>query len=147
MRNEPALCLPSVHQRLNPRDTWKWHFLPHCRASPLKVSQTTAVALYEHSAISEDRDLKEPNEIPNDATNAWSQINRQKMHNFLEKRTHLCPKIRKTTSASVEDIIVNSPGNFNHLQRNMSKFYDALEANQPLRKGGLIPRTTPWQKK
>lgn len=60
----------------------------------------------------------------------------------MEKRTHLGPKIRKTTSVSVEDIIVNSPGNFNHLQRNLSIFYDALEANQLLRKGGLVRNYT-----
>ena len=120
------------------------NFLSHCRSIPLKVSQTTAVAQYDHSAILEDREFKEPDEIPNDATNACAFLCLlicDHLYGDKDSRAPFSEDCWRKTTASVGDIIVSSPGCFNHL-RDLSKFYDALGAKQLLRKGRLIRNYT-----
>ena len=104
------------------------NFLPQCRAIPLKVSQTTAVAQYDHSAILEGTELKEPQEI--------FLCLLIFDHLYGDKNSPLSEDCWRKTTASVEDIIVSSPGNFNHLG-DLYKFY-ASEANQLLRNGASI---------
>ena len=105
------------------------HFLPQCRAIPLKVSQTTAVAQYDHSAILEGTEFKEPQQI--------FLCLLIFDHLYGDKNSPLSEDCWRKTTASVEDIIVSSPGNFNHLG-DLYKFYDASEANQLLRNGASI---------
>lgn len=120
----------------------KNNFFPHCQDIPLNVSQTTAVAPYDQSAILAGGELKEPHEIPNDATNACAFLCLLISDRLYRDEDSVWSEDcwKKTTSV-VEEIIITSPGSFNRL-RDVSKFYDPLGAYQLLRKGGLISNYT-----
>lgn len=111
---------------------------PHGQDIPLKVSQTTAVARHDQSAILAGGELKAPQVIPNDATNACAflclLISDRLYQDDNSKWSEDCWKLRTSV---IEEIIVDSPRSFNHL-RDVSQFYDALEGYQLMRNGGLL---------
>lgn len=111
---------------------------PIVRDIPLKVSQTSAVSNFDRSALVAGVALKEPAVIPNDATNGCAFLCLQIANLLLQDGDCSAKEDEwKDTASLVEDVIVNSPKHFNRL-RDVSKFYDVMEAYQLLRQGGCI---------
>ena len=116
--------------------------VPTCKDIPLKVSQSSAVASYDHEVLSAGCELKEMAVIPNDGTNACvflCLLISDRLYRDGERP--LSEDCWRDTASLVEEIIVTSPSSFNRL-RDLSKFYDVMEAYQLLRKDGLIAKYT-----